>query len=220
MHITGDSYFSSERDAQGNRPDTITNEGLTTGILPFGKLNMEIGFDHKSGLGNLDDYPMYFNVKLGVLENTFGNFFPALAAGIYDAGTKHNKTNNNIFYGKTAKTVSAGDLSLGRFSVGYFRGNPKLLLGKDGEKDNSGVFAAWERTMSEISDKLWLCVEYMGTQSSYGCRTYGFSWKFSDNVSAILGYSRYNNSNLADTITLQIDIDFDLFSKFLKGKKG
>jgi hypothetical protein len=39
-------------------------------------------------------------------------------------------------------------------------------------------------------------------------------------VSAILGYSRYNNSNLADTITLQIDIDFDLFSKFLKGKKG
>lgn len=55
FHLTSDFYFPSERDAQGNRPNTITNLGLTVGILPFEKLNMEVGFDHKSGTGDLDD---------------------------------------------------------------------------------------------------------------------------------------------------------------------
>jgi hypothetical protein len=63
VHLTSDVYLATERDAAGNRPDTITNMGLTAGILPFEKLNMEVGFDHKSGLGDLDDYPIYFNTK-------------------------------------------------------------------------------------------------------------------------------------------------------------
>ncbi|MDD5194255.1 MAG: hypothetical protein PHQ96_01105 [Candidatus Omnitrophica bacterium] len=218
MHVTSDLYLASERDSQGARPDTITNLGLTAGILPFSKLNMELGFDHKSGLGDLDDYPIYFNAKIGVPEDSFGKLFPALAIGIYDIGTEHNKTDNNVFYAKGAKTIAVKDFSLGRFSAGYFQGNSRLLLNGSGEKDNNGLFAAWERSIPEISDRLWLCAEYMGTKSSYGAWSYGFSWKFSDAVCAIAGYNRYNNSNLADTVTLQIDIDFDLFSKFLKNK--
>ena len=53
--------------------------------------------------------------------------------------------------------------------------------------------------MSEISDKLWLCVDYQGTQSGYGAINYGFAWKFTNNVSAIVGYDIYNNRNLTDT---------------------
>jgi len=67
---------------------------------------------------------------------------------------------------------------------------------------------AWERTMSEISDKLWVCVDYQGTQSSYGAINYGFAWKFTNNVSAILAYDSYNNPNAKGTITFQLDIDF------------
>lgn len=208
IHLTSDFYMPDEKDANGNRPNTVTNLGLTMGVLPWEKFNAEIGFDHKSGLGELDDYPMYFNAKMGIPENSFGNAFPALAIGMFDVGTKQNKTDYNVWYAKAAKTFDVEKFSLGRFSVGYFNGNKKLLLDKNGQKDNQGFFGAWERALPEISDKLWLCCEYMGSESSYGTFNYGFSYKFADNTSVIFGYDIYNNHDLANTMTVQLDIDF------------
>lgn len=206
-HITFDFYVPTESDVNGARPNTITNLGLTAGVLPFKKLNAEVGFDHKSGYGDLDDYPWYFNTKMGIPEDSYGEFFPALAIGIYDVGTKEDKTDYNVVYGKMAKTFSLGDLSLGRLSLGYFRGNADLLL-HSGKKDNAGTLICWERMMTEISDKLWLSVDYQGSKSSYGALNLGFSWKFSDNVSGLFGYDIYNDRDLADTYTVQMDIDF------------
>ncbi len=205
-HVTSDFYVPTENNSDGSKTATVTNLGLTIGVLPFKKLNAEVGFDHKSGTG-VDNYPMYFNTKVGIPEGAYGKFFPALAAGIYDVGTKKDKTDFNVAYGKIGKTLSLADLSLGRFSLGYFRGNPKLL--KYGEKkDSDGVLACWERTLTEISDKLWVAVDYQSTKSSYGTLNLGFSWKFADNVSAIFGYDIYNNQDLANTYTVQVDIDF------------
>jgi len=206
-HLTSDFYVPTENDASDVRPSTVTNFGLTVGVLPFKKLNAEIGFDHKSGTG-VDDYPLYFNTKVGIPEDTFGKFFPALAVGIYDVGTKNEKTDFNVAYFKAAKTLFLGDFSLGRFSLGYFNGNNRLLRGISGEKDNDGILACWERTMTEISDKLWVAVDYQGSKSAYGTLNLGFAWKFADNVSAIFGYDIYNNRNLANTYTVQVDIDF------------
>jgi hypothetical protein len=56
------------------------------GILPFQKLNAEIGFDHKSGLGGLDNYPYYGNFKIGIPEGAFGKYSPSIAAGMFDFG--------------------------------------------------------------------------------------------------------------------------------------
>lgn len=206
-HLTSDFYVPTENNSDGTRANTITNLGLTVGVLPFEKLNAEVGFDHKSGYGVLDDYPWYFNTKVGIPENAYGKFFPALAIGIYDIGIKNNKTDYNVMYGKAAKTFSMGDMSLGRLSVGYFKGDSKLLV-HDGKKDNDGLLFAWERAMPEISNKLWLCVDYQGTKSSYGAWNAGFSWKFADNVSGLFGYDFYNDRDLADTYTMQVDIDF------------
>ncbi len=206
MHITSDFYMPVENDANDVRPDAVTNFGLTTGILPFKEINAEIGFDHKSGTG-ADDYPVYFNAKAGTPEDVFIKYFPALAIGIYDVGTKKDKTDFNVWYAKAAKTLYIGEFSLGRFSAGYFNGNSKLLRYND-KKDNDGVLACWERTLTEISDKLWVAVEYQGSKSSYGTLNFGVSYKFSDNVALIVGYDIYNNHNLADTCTVQVDIDF------------
>ncbi|MDD4879599.1 MAG: hypothetical protein PHR22_04000 [Candidatus Omnitrophica bacterium] len=219
IHITpADVYIPVGKDSSENRVPTITNSGLTVGVLPFERFNIEAGFDYKTGYGDLDNYPMYFNAKGGIPEGAFGEWFPALAVGAYDIGTKTDKTNFNLIYGKAAKTFKIKDLDLGRFSVGYFNGNGKLLRGPNGGKDNADVFGAWERTMSEISDKLWLCVEYQGTKSSYGCWNFGGSWKFSDNISLLVGFDHYNNRNFADTVTIQVDIDFDAFSKLFRKK--
>lgn len=206
-HLTSDFYVPTESNLSGTRPNTITNFGLTVGVLPFEKLNAEVGFDHKSGYEDLDDYPWYFNAKVGMPENAYGEFFPSLAVGIYDVGTKENKTASNIVYAKAAKTFSVGDLSLGRVSLGGFRGDGDILLHGD-KRDNKGLLFAWERSMPEISDKLWVCLEYQGTRSSYGCWNAGFSWKFADNVSGLFGYGFYNDKDLADTYAIQLDIDF------------
>jgi len=143
-----------------------------------------------------------------VPEDAYFKYMPAFAIGGYDLGTKHNFTDYNVWYLKGAKTVSLGKLNLGRFSAGFFNGRAKLLRDKNGARDNIGPMFAWERTMSEISDKLWVCVDYQGTQSSYGAMNYGFAWSFTKDISAILGYEIYNNPNLRDTVTFQLDVNF------------
>jgi len=176
---------------------------------PLGKIMAETGFDYKKGFGPLlDKWPLYFHFKLGVAEDAYFKYMPAFAVGCYDMGYKHNYTNNNVWYLRGAKTLNIGKLNLGRFSAGYFNGNGRTLRDQDSLRDNQGAMLAWERTMTEISDKLWLCVDYQGTRSSYGALNYGFAWKFTNNISTIIGYEVYNNPNYRNTITFQLDIDF------------
>ncbi|MBI5868401.1 MAG: hypothetical protein HZB43_08960 [candidate division Zixibacteria bacterium] len=206
-HITCDLYLPVYNDDAGSGLPTITNVGLTVGVLPFKKLNMELGFDHKTGLGAVDRYPLYGNAKIGIPESALGRVSPAVAAGVFDVGTNGNQTDFNIIYGKIAKTFSLRDWSLGRFSLGYFIGNERLLIDQEGKKDNSGLLAAWERTVPELSDNLWICLEYMGTKSAYGCFNAGASWKCASNVAILVGYEVFNNKTLVNTATIQVDID-------------
>lgn len=176
---------------------------------PLGKVMAETGFDYKKGLGSFyDSTPWYFHFKLGVPEEAYFKYMPAIAVGCYDMGTRANKTNNNVWYGRIAKTVNIGKVNLGRVSGGYFVGNGRLLRDKNALRDNAGPMIAWERVMTEISDKLWFCVDYQGTQSAYGALNAGFSWNFTKDIAAILAYDIYNNRNLTDTITFQVDINF------------
>lgn len=224
IHVTADNYTPVKKeDLNDNRVYVQQVYGLTFSLLsdkpgenilgklwqPLAKVMAEAGFDYKKGFGNYyDTYPWYFHLKAALPEEAYFKDMPALAIGIYDAGVKRNITNNNLWYFKAAKTISLVKINLGRFSAGFFNGNARLLRDKNNLRDNIGPMLAWERTMSEISDRLWLCVDYQGTQSSYGAVNYGFAWKFSKNISAIAGYEIYNNPNLRDTITFQLDVDF------------
>ncbi|HBR18299.1 MAG: hypothetical protein A3G39_01620 [Deltaproteobacteria bacterium RIFCSPLOWO2_12_FULL_43_16] len=231
FHLTSDIYVTTKGQDQqvggalGARPQTVTNLGFTVGVLPFEKVQLEVGFDHIAGYGTYDAYPIYYNAKLGIPEGAFGDFFPALAVGGYMLGTKTGGearvnetaklgTDYNILYAKAAKTIGPA----GRFSVGYYKGNERLLVDENGKSDEAGILLCWERTMSEISDNLWLAIDYMGGDSSYGALSYGFSWKFAPNASVIFAYVDQNNDKLSaveDWFTVQVDIDFDVFS----GKK-
>lgn len=224
IHLTGDFYFpTTKKDSADNHLHVNQVYGLTFSLLsdkpednllgkfwfPLSKVMAEAGFDYKKGYGSvLDTYPWYFHFKLGLPEGAYFEYMPALAIGAYDIGTKHDKTDYDLWYVKAGKTVTINGLNLGRFSLGYFSGSGKLLRDKDGLRDNNGALVCWERVMTELSDKLWLAVDYQGTQSSYGALNFGFAWKFTDNISAIAGYDIYNNRNNTDTVTLQVDIDF------------
>ena len=213
VHFGFDQFIKARGLDGTTREPNVINNGITVGVLPTEKIQMEVGFDQRAyGIEPYDSAPIYFNAKLGTPEDSLFTNSPAIAVGGYDFGTKKYTTDAgwgtdyNIVYGVLAKTLGKA----GRFSVGYYQGNDKMLLDKNGKKDGKGVLASWDRTISEISDKLWVAVDYQGGENSYGALSYGVAWKFAPNVGVILGMDDWNNSNLKPTYTIQVDIDLDL----------
>lgn len=203
-HFGFDEYIKTENTDAGTRETSVINNGITVGVLPYEKIQAEIGIDQRSvSLQPYDSNPFYFNAKVGTPEGALFTGSPAIAAGGYDFGTETDLTDFNIVYGVVAKTFGVA----GRFSIGYYMGNDKLLLNKSGEKDAAGVLASWDRTISEISDKLWVAVDYQGAENGYGATSLGVAWKFAPNVSVIAGYDIFTNDTLKPTATFQVDID-------------
>ena len=203
-HFGFDEYIKTENTDAGTRETSVINNGITVGVLPYEKIQAEIGIDQRSVSAlPLDSNPLYFNAKVGTPEGALFAGSPAIAVGGYDFGTKSDLTDFNIIYGVVAKTFGAA----GRFSVGYYAGNDKLLLNKTGEKDATGLLASWDRTISEISDKLWVAVDYQGAENGYGATSLGLAWKFAPNVGVIVGYDVFTNDTYKPTATFQVDID-------------
>jgi opacity protein-like surface antigen len=216
LHIGIDNYTRTRdiKDAAGNATEVRNNIydlGLTAGVLPFEKLQMEVGVDYLTTGDAFDDYPIQFNAKLGTPEDALFKNSPALAIGGYGFGTNSKKTSNartdfNIGYALAAKTLPV----VGRFSGGYYVGNSAVLNDETGANDNKGVLLSWDRTLSEISDKLWLGVDYMGGDNAFGALNFGVSYAFTKNISLIVGYDVFNKKATAgqNTFNTQLDINF------------
>ena len=211
VHLGIDNYIRADRKDDGSRDPNVYDLGLTAGILPFEKFQMEIGADYLVNGTEYDNSPLYFNAKVGIPENALFAYSPALAIGGYNFGTNTKtdsalRTDQNIVYALAAKTVPV----LGRLSAGYFVGNSVVLNDEEGNNEHSGVLLSWDRTLSEISDKLWAAVDYQGGDSAMGALSFGVSYAFAPNVSVIFGYDIYNNEKMAgkDTFTTQLDINF------------
>jgi hypothetical protein len=208
VHLNIDNYVVGQNENNGSRKSPQFVIGPTVGFLPFEKLQGELGFDIiQSGSATTDNYPFYFHGKLGTPEDSMFAYSPAIAGGIYNAGTKSDVTNQNIVYGLAAKTLPV----VGRFSAGYYFGNDKILVNENGKKAEDGLLLSWDRTMSEISDKLWLCVDYQGGNSSLGAFNFGFSWAVAKNTSLLFGYDIYNNPDVAGKNTFTFQVDVNLF---------
>jgi hypothetical protein len=221
VHLGIDNYFraSSRHDSGYGRDANVMDIGLTAGILPFDKVQMEAGIDYLTIAADPNDnHPIMGNFKIATPEDSFFKFQPALAFGMYNIGPTHNVDNaplivsgQNIIYALAAKTIPAmGQVpSLGRVSAGYYRGSRHALIDREGNSANDGVLVSWDRTMSEISDKLWMAVDYMSGNNVNGAVSFGVSWAFSKNVSLIFGYDIYKEKSLAgaNTFTTQLDIN-------------
>jgi hypothetical protein len=213
FHLGIDNYLRMENQAYHSRGAGIFDCGLTAGVLPFKKLQAEVGVDYiNMGDGIYDTNPVYFNFKVGTPEGVLFKGSPALAAGGYNFGTKTNLTRYNVIYALIAKTIPV----IGRVSAGYYYGNEKLLVDENNKRSNNGVLLSLDRQMTEISDKLWMAVDYQGGRSYLGALSAGFSWSFSSNISVIFAYDIYNNNKAyynskdvnVNTITMQLDINF------------
>jgi hypothetical protein len=213
FHMTYDTYVRAKENLDGSRTGAIVDYGLTAGILPFEKIQAELGFDLIDQPGDAGKYPFFFNGKIGVPEDN--TWKPAFAVGIYNAGTKSGDlrlgkdpvaTNQNIVYAIAGKTLPV----FGRFEAGYYVGNKKVLVDENAKSDEKGVLLSWDRTISEISDKLWAGVDYQGGKNALGALNFGVSWAFAKNVSIIFGYDVYTKKATGgqNTYTVQLDINF------------
>jgi hypothetical protein len=211
FHFGFDTYIRANRNADGSRTPAIVDLGLTAGVLPSRKIQAEIGFDLIDQADPFGRYPLYFNAKVATPEGAWAKWSPAVAVGGYNFGTKSDVTDVNIVYGLAAKTLPV----VGRLSAGYYGLNKDAALATvfdaNGVKgDESGVLLSWDRTMIEISDKLWAAVDYQGGDNAFGALNFGLSWAFAKNVSVIFGYDIYNDNARGgeNTWTVQLDVNF------------
>ena len=188
-HLGIDDYVTVDDRVSGGY-SFPTDYGLTYGLLP----GLEIGFDALFPQA-VPGSSMVLNAKYGVPEN---GPLPSFAIGGYGFGLQSGVTDQNIIYGVAARTFP-----LGRITAGYFAGNEKLLVDTAGVKDNAGLILTWDKM---LTDRLWACVDYAGTNSAVGAAFYGVSWLFAPNTSVIFGYGTYNNG-AKPTVTTQLDIN-------------
>lgn len=210
VHIDVDYYgrFSNKNNAGANMYDI----GVGVGVSPFENLKLEIGADFlKQSIHDYDSHPFYFNAKLGTPEDAFGiKGLPSFAVGIYNMGTYNDNskgvyTRQNIAYGLAGKTLPV----IGRISAGGYYGSESAL----GEGANSGALVSWDRTMGEISDKLWLAADYMSGNNANGAASIGAAWAFSKNVSVLVGAVFFNpfqeeKPGGKPAFTTQLDLSF------------
>jgi hypothetical protein len=196
-HFGWDTYINT--DTAGITVDG----GLTIGVLPFKKIQMEVGIDYRDNSGD-HHYPFLFNAKLGLPEGAFFKNQPAIEAGMYDVGFIKNVNSYNIAYGLLAKNI----WKLGRFTLGAYRGgvgyDSRNLFSADSIIWDKGIIAGWDRM---VGDKLGLCVDYQSGMSSYGALSFGFSWYFCPTVSVLCAYDIMNNIAYKQTVTVQLDIN-------------
>lgn len=205
-HLGIDNYVRTT--SKRNQLNTY-DMGLTFGVLPYEKLQSEVGIDYMESGSNTgtDQHPIYFNAKIGTPEDALFKYSPALAVGIYNAGTQTNgasKTSQNIAYGLAARTFPV----IGRISAGGYHAARSSAAFSGFVND--GLLLSWDRTLTELTDKLWIGVDYLSGNNANGALNFGVSWAFSKNVSVIFGYDIYNNVNSGgkNTFNTQLDINF------------
>lgn len=206
FHLNADNYVAAAKEDSGSWKAPAYVIGPTMGVFANDKVQAEAGFDViKAGL-KADSYPLYLHAKLGSPEGALFAGSPAFALGGYNFGAKKDVTNQDMVYGLAARNVG----KIGRFSAGYYAGNDKVLVDENGDKANTGLLLSWDRTIGELSDKLWAGVDYQGGDSAVGALNFGVAWSFASNTSVIFGYDVYNNAKVAgkDTYTVQLDINF------------
>lgn len=194
VNVINIARFSNATDAGANYYDI----GVVAGVLPFESVKLEIGLDYLTTGTKIkaDEYPFYFNAKLATSEDFMVKGMPAFAVGAYNLGTYDNpsmglSTRQNLVYGLAAKTVPV----IGRISAGGYFGAKRALANGTNNIDtemNSGIMASLDRTISEVSDKLWVAVDYMSGNNGNGQLGFGASWAFSKQISVLTGVQIFN----------------------------
>lgn len=212
-HLTYDTYF-------GEAGALPIDTGVTVGILPFERLQAEVGFDlFYPGLRGKE--ALQLNAKIGVPEGAFGPLFPGISAGVYGVGFKKGLTDLDVFHLEIGKTLGA----FGTLVAGGYAGNGKLLVDETGAKANTGLLAAYVSPDLALGlpglGKLNLFADLQSGKSSAAAWGFGAGLYFTPAVALLTGPVFFLNDKLVDAgaiparmlWSVQLDVDVELLAK-------
>ncbi|HLA26973.1 MAG TPA: hypothetical protein VJZ49_03670 [Syntrophales bacterium] len=221
FHFGIDNYFRvASKTSDETAASFPTDLGLTAGVLPFEKLQLEIGVDYLAP----SDYPWFFNAKIGAPEGALFRWSPALQLGIFNAGTKSNDanltngTNQNIVFGVIGKTIPY----LGRLSAGPYIGNDSVLRSSTGEKEDTGFMVAFDHGFLPVKDKegnefnrIVFAADYASGNNAIGGGGFGLYYYFTKDISLLTGPVWFNDQGINGKWkwTTQLDINVPVFGK-------
>lgn len=206
-HLGIDNYFTLQKASEDPVP-LPTDVGFTIGVLPYEKLQMEVGVDI---LEPTED-PFYFNAKIGTPEGSLFEGSPALNIGVFNVGTKTSgtgRTDQNIVDLIVGKTLPGG---LGRLHLGYYSGNDKIL-----GDDNHGFMIGWDMGIIRKIDHeggeyhAWvLAADYASGKNAVGGGGIGIYHYMTRNISILTGPVWFNEETINGEWkwTTQLDINF------------
>lgn len=215
-HLGIDNYFTIQRASDDPVSDLPTDVGYTVGVLPYEKLQMEVGIDF---LSPTED-PFYFNAKIGTPEGSLFDGSPALNLGIFNVGTRTKSTSTrgrsdyNIVDVIAGKTIPAG---LGRLHVGYYNGNGKVLVDKNGDAENEGYLVGWDMGIIRKKEHdggeyhAWVfAADYASGKNAIGGGGIGVYHYMTKNISILTGPVWFNEKAINGEWkwTAQLDINF------------
>jgi hypothetical protein len=236
-HLGIDNYFTIGRapSSQIGSGAFATDVGLTVGVLPFEKLNLEVGVDMLQPIdsmvcqGALNNGAVItpcgtvvsglsFNFKFGIPEDAIFKGSPGIAAGMLNIGTVHQVTDMNIADLIVGKTI--GDL--GRVHVGgYLGSSSSALMHENGDLANAtknmGFMVAYDRGFLPVKDKegkeynkIGLGADYASGKNYIGGYGAGVAFYFTKDISLLTGPVVFNDQviNGRWKWSTQLDINF------------
>ncbi len=218
-HIGVDNYFTVGRSSRNGSGSFPTDVGFTMGVLPFEKLQMEVGIDYLQPY----DFPFCYNAKVGSPENALFKGSPALYVGFFNGGFGHyipnNSTSANIWYGAVGKAIPF----IGRLSMGPYIGDRKVMVDRDGDKANTGFMFAFDHGFVPVKDKegnefnrLVLAADYATGKNLLGGGGVGLYYYFTKDISLLSGPVWFNEQaiNGKRKWTMQLDINLPALNKW------
>jgi len=214
-HLTYDTYVAEK----GILANTY---GVTIGVLPFEKLQGELGVDAFYPTLSLFTKDLtQVNGKLTLPENAFGGWQPGVSVGIANVGFKADASDYNLLHLSIGKTLPV----VGAVAVGghYGAGSKLLWTGSDGKVNRTGFMASWTSADIKVGrpglDKIVFLADVATGKNWMGAVGGGIGLYFTPAIDVLTGpvyfldkdlYTGLAGTNFMWTVQLDVDVDFAL----------
>jgi hypothetical protein len=220
-HVGLDTYFN-------DKAAYPLDFGLTMGVLPFEKVQAEVGLDAflpywspipGAGFFAPPAGPLMVSGKIGLTEGAFGEWFPGISAGIYGVGFTAG-TSFDILHAEVGKAFFFGTITAGGY---YGVGGSDLLWTGSGGVVRGGFIGSYLSPDIVLDlkglNKINFFADIQTGKNAFGAVGAGIGFYFTPSIDILTGPIFFldkasqppfgaGGSSVMWSVQLDIDIDF------------